>query len=185
MAKQNGAAGDEIADAAGEMKQRAAEGADALKRAAQAKAEETTQEIGERVDRVADAVQSAGSSLRGQEDWLADAADSLGRSIHDMSNSARQKGFSGLKSDVERFAHEQPLLFMGAAVMVGLAVGRLMRSAPPGASARDDLPGRDSQEDAPYAGRANGAEPGTATKGPDVEVGAPHYAGIDERSGTV
>lgn len=128
--------------------------------------------VGERAGHVADAVRSAGESLRGQEDWLADAADTLGRSLTDLSRSAAGKGLHGIKAELERVARERPTLFMGAAIAAGVALGRILRSSAadanaPGESPRPGKSASGSQESARHSGTVTKASYAASSAGHD------------------
>jgi len=118
-------------DAVKDIKQRAASGAAELQEGAKERAERLSAGLGERAGHIAQAVRSAGETLQGKEDWLADAANALGQRLESLSAAATEKGFSGIKRDAEHLARERPAVFMGAAVMAGLALGRVLRSSPP------------------------------------------------------
>lgn len=146
-----------------EVKQRAASGADALKETAKTRAERLGAGVGEHAGNIARAVRSAGEQLRGKEDWLADAADGVGRNLEKFSAIAREKGFDSMKRDVERLARERPALFMGAAVTAGVALGRLLRSTPPARGEADRSP--EYQQPIPAAGQTPGYAGATSAPG--------------------
>lgn len=125
------------------------------------RAEEMSSDMGQHAENVAEAVRTAGESLRGKEDWLADAAESLARSLERLSASAREKGLDGIKRDVEQLARERPVVFMGTALAVGLALGRVLRSSPP-ADRADPY----SQSDAPESDAREATEEGSEQIGP-------------------
>jgi hypothetical protein len=118
-------------DAVKDIKQRVASGAAELQEGAKERAERLSAGLGERAGHIAQAVRSAGESLQGKEDWLADAANALGQRLESLSAAATEKGLSGIRRDAEHLARERPAVFMGAAVMAGLALGRVLRSSPP------------------------------------------------------
>lgn len=123
------------AAAAEDARQEAAETVRGIRDMAREQAEHLSADVGQRTHAIAEAVRSAGETLRGQEDWMADATLSLSRNLESLSQAIRERGFDGIRHDAERFARERPVLFMGAAVMAGLALGRVLRSSPyePGA----------------------------------------------------
>jgi hypothetical protein len=83
----------------------------------------------EHVENVAAAVRSFENSVRGREDWLADAAATLGNELDHFAAVAREKDIKGLRAQLEMVARDRPVLFMGAAVALGAVVGRVLRSA--------------------------------------------------------
>lgn len=141
MAIDNESSRDENASTAvQDVRRTVASGAEAVQHRVKARAETLSSGVGERAAHIAEALRSAGEQLRGREDWLAEAADGLSRNLDSFSNSAREKGFDGLRQDVERMARQRPAMFIGASVAAGLALGRLLRSHPPGQDAAEDQP---------------------------------------------
>ncbi|MGF1627447.1 MAG: hypothetical protein ACFCVH_21410 [Alphaproteobacteria bacterium] len=140
MATGNEDRGPDPMAAVDEAKQRAMAGMDELRDEARERADELGVGIGNHADNVARAIRTAGDSLRGKEDWLADAADGLSHNLERLSTAAREKGFEGIKRDAEQLARERPVLFIGAAVAVGVALGRLLRASTPESTVRGDPP---------------------------------------------
>ena len=97
---------EDVATAAEDVKQTVASSAKAVRHRAEARAEALSSGVGERAEHIAEALRSAGEALRGREDWLAEAADGLSRNLSSFSSSAREKGFDGLRRDVERLARQ-------------------------------------------------------------------------------
>ena len=131
MATGNERQDEDVSTAVEDVRQRVASGAEAVRDRARTRAEDLSAGVGEHAENIAQAIRSAGETLRGREDWLAEAADGLSRNLENFSAAAREKGFDGLKRDVERLARERPAVFIGAAVTAGVALGRLLRSYPP------------------------------------------------------
>ena len=119
--------------AAEDMKDKAKAGARAsaedARGAAESGARRVTGGIGARADHLAEGVRAMEESLRGKEDWLADAAGEVHDSLERFSAAAKEKRLSDLKRDLEGVARNRPALFMGTAFAAGLALARLLRSA--------------------------------------------------------
>lgn len=124
--------GEQLSAAADEAKAKASGAAARARRVGEEQTDSLVDHIGRRGGAVAGALHSTGDSLRGKEDWLADAADALGDNLDRIARNAREKGPNGLRRDLEDLARERPALFLGASVTLGLALGRFLRSSPPG-----------------------------------------------------
>lgn len=155
------------ASAADTVKRHASAGAERLREGAEERAEKLTSDVGDRAGDVAQALHSAGESLRGKEDWLADAAEAAARRLAQISETARDKGFGEVRGELERVARERPALFMGAAVAAGVARGRALRSSAHGH--RGDAPNSDGPYDNAGAGTQRPASVDTRSGRPDSE----------------
>lgn len=162
MATEDERRGASPSEAVTDIRQRAASGAAELQDGAKAQAERFSAGLGERAGHIAQAIRTAGDSLQGKEDWLAEAANGLGRTLEDLSTAAKEKGFNGIKRDAEHLARERPVVFMGAAVAAGLALGRILRSSPPeqGAGERHGLSGDDRRQGHAATETGGGTAPG-------------------------
>lgn len=131
MAAQDTPRGGDASGAVEHAKERAVTQADAMQGEAYRAADDWKAGLGDRAGHVAEAVRAAGDSLRGKEDLLADAADRLCHNLDKLSDTMKHQELSDTRRDLEEFARARPALFMGAAVAVGVGLGRLLRSAPP------------------------------------------------------
>jgi predicted trehalose synthase len=134
-----------------EFKRKASAEADMARETAEAQAGAWSSRVGERASNVAEAVRSASQAARGKEDWFADAADALSENLAQLSQAAQGKSGYELRMEAERLARERPALVMGAAVVAGVALGRLLKSSSHPA---------DSSLDSPSQGAALGRSPG-------------------------
>lgn len=149
----------DVAAAAEDARQEAAGTVRGIKDMAKEQAEHFSEDVGQRTHAIAEAVRSAGETLRGQEDWMADATLSLSRNLESLSQAIRERGFDGIRRDAERFARERPVLFIGAAVMAGLALGRVLRSSP------------DTPEPGVYGAASHGAGAAAGPRSHDTAAG--------------
>ncbi len=112
-----------------ELKRIAGAGAEVVREKAESEADAWSSRFGERAATVADALSSAGDAARGKEDWFANAAESLSNQIKQLAQASQGKSGKEILRDAEHMARERPAMVMGAAVLSGLALGRLLRSS--------------------------------------------------------
>jgi hypothetical protein len=130
QAKQN------LADAAGRATDKVASGLDSGK-----------QRAADELCRVADALRQTGDQLRGDDGgsavdgYIASAANQVDR----FSNYVRSTSVRDMVTNVERFARQQPTLFVGGAFMLGLIGARFLKSSSEsGASRSASMAGNDN-----------------------------------------
>lgn len=136
------------------LKDEAVSAAEEARDAVTARAERAATDAGDRVATIAEALKATGDQLKGKEDWLANAAHDLGSSVEDLSAAVREEGLSGARRKAEHLARDHPGLFVGATVLAGLAIGRLLR-----VSAHSDGAGDDNGGSASFAGGMRASEP--------------------------
>jgi gas vesicle protein len=79
-----------------------------------------------------DALHQTGQQLRQNgQGAFGDYADSLASQVDRAVGFLRERDVDQLVSDVENFARKQPALFIGGAVLLGIAVGRFLKSSSP------------------------------------------------------
>jgi len=129
-----------LADAAGRATDKVASGLDTGKARA-------ADELG----RVADALRQTGDKLRGDnagsavEGYIASAASQVDR----FSSYVRSTSVRDMVGNVERFARQQPTLFVGGAFMLGLLGARFLKSSSDsGASRSASMAGNDNDFEA-------------------------------------
>jgi len=84
----------------------------------------------EALKQVAEAVRQAGEGLRGQQQpALGGYADSASEALHKVSDYLNQNDLPTITRDVETAARQRPALFLGGAFLMGLFIGRLVRSS--------------------------------------------------------
>jgi hypothetical protein len=72
----------------------------------------------------ADAARHAADTLREQEAWMAGLVEQGANQLAGFAQTMRDKDFRTLLADVEDFARRQPMLFTGAAMVLGFALTR-------------------------------------------------------------
>jgi hypothetical protein len=104
-------------------------------------ASQTMDRAADVVTQVASAVRSAGEGLREQQPQLASFADTAARRVDETAQYLRDHEPSQVIGEVESWARRQPALALGGAALVGLIVGRFIRSASPPRSNGSGMPG--------------------------------------------
>lgn len=102
------------------------------------KAETAKEQTAERIRRVASQLKSVGDTLRAEDEMASNVADRASRGVDAVADYVASTDLRGLVRDTEGLARRQPALFFGGAFMLGLALGRFLKNAPPEASASDE-----------------------------------------------
>ena len=102
--------------------------ADSAGQAAQTQASVAMNRAGETLEQVAQAIRDTGNQLRQERPEFAGIAETGAQRIDDLSMYLRQHDARDILDDAERFARRQPALVLGGGLVVGLVVGRLLRS---------------------------------------------------------
>jgi hypothetical protein len=84
---------------------------------------------------LADAVRRLGEELRGHNEALATAVNTAGSRLHGVADRVREADAAEVAERVARFARQRPVLFVGAAFVVGLGVSQLLKTAAAGQGA--------------------------------------------------
>jgi hypothetical protein len=101
------------------------------------KAESAKEQTAERIRRVASQLRTVGDTLRSDDEMASGVADRASRGVDAVANYVASTDLRGLVRDTEGLARRQPALFFGTAFMLGLAMGRFLKNAPPEPSAID------------------------------------------------
>jgi ElaB/YqjD/DUF883 family membrane-anchored ribosome-binding protein len=83
---------------------------------------------GETLEQVAQAIRDTGNQIRQQSPEIAGIADTGAQRVDDLSMYLRQHDARDILDDAEQFARRQPALVLGGGLVVGLVLGRLLRS---------------------------------------------------------
>lgn len=113
---------DRIKDAAGGVASEAG-------RVAETRASETMTKVGDTLDQVAQAVREAGSGMREQQPQIAGFADTAAEQVEKASQYLREHDAREALETAQDFARRQPVAVVAGGLVLGLAVGRLLRTA--------------------------------------------------------
>jgi hypothetical protein len=94
------------------------------------KADTAREQTAQRFRRVASHLQHVGDTLRPDDRLAAELADRASRSIEGVASYVANTDVSRLVRDTEQLARRQSALFFGGAFLVGLAMGRFLKSSP-------------------------------------------------------
>jgi len=108
---------------------------------------------------IADVFRTASNELRNENETLASYVDMASDQMKRIADQIRQKGVADMIDDVQVFARQRPALFIGGAFLVGLGIGRFLKSSADRSSMRD------------YGDNFSSVDPMTAG------TGSPSYSG--------
>ena len=101
-------------------------------RTAEATASRTMGQAGDALDQVAQAVRDASTGLRDQQPMVADFADTAAEKVESVAEFLRSHRAGELMGEATEFARRQPIVVVGGAMLVGLALGRIVKSSTSG-----------------------------------------------------
>ena len=81
---------------------------------------------------MAEAVRLLSDELRGHNQVLANVVNAAGSRLHAVADRVREADTAEMAESVAEFARQRPVLFVGAAFVVGLAVSQLLKTAATG-----------------------------------------------------
>jgi hypothetical protein len=87
---------------------------------------------------VSQAVRKSGDQLRGQQPQIASFADTAADRLDKAAQELRETDFQGLVRTAEDFARRQPAVFLGGALLLGVAASRFLKASPQRARSGDD-----------------------------------------------
>jgi len=123
------ASGNGTSSASPERLQEAATGIlDQAGRTAESQASKTMDKAGEALDQVARAVRESGNQLRTERPEIANFADTAAQRVEQASSYLREHDPREVVAEAERIARRQPVLVVGGGLLLGLALGRFLRS---------------------------------------------------------
>lgn len=131
---------DKVEDAAGKAQEKVNETAtiakEQAKRAAaqvseQAKAtvDSRMTEVASELGSVATAVRQTSYDVAGESETVARYGEKIAEQLEGISSYLNEKGVEDVLTDLQDFARRQPAVFLGGAFMLGMVVGRFVRSS--------------------------------------------------------
>jgi hypothetical protein len=85
---------------------------------------------GDTLDQVAEAIRRTGDDLRQQQPQIASAADTAAGQLDRAARYLRETSGQELLGQAEQFARQQPAIFLGGAMMIGLVAARFLKAGP-------------------------------------------------------
>ena len=153
-----------IKDKAGELKQQAKETAEEVRQRARSAVDQQKHAAVGQVEGIAHALRTASDELRDQgQPMVAEYSRYAAEGLESMAQSLDRREVGEFVENIEQFARERPVAFIGGAMVAGFALARFMKSS----SARRDRPSERSYEPRP-ATHGAAASPAGATTTPGV-----------------
>jgi hypothetical protein len=81
---------------------------------------------------VSQAIRQSGEQLRGEQPQVASVADTAAQQVDRVGDYLRHTDFEGLVRGAEDFARRQPAMFLGGALLLGIAASRFLKASPNG-----------------------------------------------------
>jgi hypothetical protein len=122
---------DRLQDAAGAIAGRVGE---TLQRRVETGTGSQLTRTGDLLDQIAQAVYEGSQQLRSEQPQVARVADFTAGRIGEAAQYLRGTDVNGLRRGAEDFARRQPALFVGGAMVLGLAATRFLKASPAGAA---------------------------------------------------
>lgn len=121
--------GDRLQDAAGTVVDRVAGTAQQqIGSTANAQLSKASEMLGQ----VAGAIRQSGEQMRTDQPQIAGFAETAAQQVDKVSGFLRQTDLNGLVRETEGFARRQPALFLGGALVLGVAASRFLKAGPDG-----------------------------------------------------
>lgn len=125
--------------------------------------DEIKNRLGQSKDRAADGLNGLTQSVHAVSDTLrqnnltpvAEVTDTLAGQVDRISGYLKNSDVDTLTRDAEAFARENPAIVIGGALLIGIAIGRFLRSSGRSAAAAGATP---ASAPAPYAGATDSSE---------------------------
>jgi hypothetical protein len=105
-------------------------------RTVETKASDAMQQLGGTLQEVAGAIRTAGENLRDQQPQVSGFADTAARQVDRAAEYIQQHEPREVLDEAQAIARRQPALVLGGGLAVGLALGRLLRTASSTTSSR-------------------------------------------------
>lgn len=108
-----------------QAKRAAAQVSDQAKTTVDTRMSDVAQEVGS----VAEAVRQTTYEIGGESETIARYGERIADQLETVSSYLNEKGVEDVLTDIQDFARRQPAVFLGGAFMLGMVVGRFMRSS--------------------------------------------------------
>jgi hypothetical protein len=108
-----------------------------VKRRVSSRVDEQKNRAADGLGGIADVIRSASDELRNENETLASYVDMASDHMKRVADQIRQKGIADMLDDVQVFARQRPVLFVGGAFLVGIGIARFLKSSADRNSMRD------------------------------------------------
>lgn len=86
-------------------------------------------DVAQELGSVADAVRQTSYEIGGESQTVAQYGERIAEQLDGISSYLNEKGVEDVLTDLQDFARRQPAVFLGGAFILGMAVGRFIRSS--------------------------------------------------------
>jgi hypothetical protein len=124
-----GAAQQKVSDTATAAKEQAVRTANRVGEQAKNTVDARMSDVAQELGSVADVVRQTTQEVGGENQTLAHYGDRVAQQIEGVSSYLDEHSIDDVLNDVQNFARRQPAVFLGGAFMLGLMVGRFLRSS--------------------------------------------------------
>ncbi len=187
-------AGRKVAETAGAVKEQAKRTVSQVSEQAKTNVESRLGDVASELGTVAEAVRQTSEEL-GDQPGIARYGNRIADQIEGVSNYLGDRGVEEVLMDAENLARRQPALFLGGAFMLGLVVGRFLRSSGQNMSYQDsdyrgyqDYPGGGYQggsyQSGGYQGSYGGSSYQSSGHGTATSSRSGRQGGTSEQPGT-
>jgi ElaB/YqjD/DUF883 family membrane-anchored ribosome-binding protein len=171
-----------------ERLQEAASGVmDQAGRTVESQASQTMSRAGDALQQLAQAVRDTGQQLRQERPEIAGIADTAAQRVEQASSYLREHDAREVFAEAERIARRQPVAIVGGGLILGMLVGRLLRSgAEPmnaGSNGRQGATGRTGWYGSDAAWSGSGAGMATGSAGLSGDAYGTGYGGTYDATG--
>jgi hypothetical protein len=139
---------------------------------AEAHASRTMTQAGDTLHQVAQAIKEAGNGIRPDQAQLADFADTAAEQVERSASYLREHDATQVLNAATDFARRQPAVVVGGGLLIGVVVGRFLRTASEAATS-DFQRGAMSSYDRYGTSISRNYEAGHPTPGAGVPAGSP------------
>ena len=178
-----GQAGSKVSETAAVVKEQARRTVSQVGEQAKTNVDSRMGDVAQELGTVAEAVRQTSEELSGQDQaGIARYGTRIADQIESVSNYLNERGVEEVLTDVEGVARRQPALFLGGAFMLGLLVGRFVRSSSHNVEYQDG--GFRGYQDYPSGGgyQGSGYSGGSSYRGSGYEYDQGTGSGSSRRS---
>jgi hypothetical protein len=124
-----GTAQQKVSETAAAAKEQAARTATRVGEQAKNTVDARMSDVAQELGSVADAVRQTTQEVGGENQTIAHYGDRIAQQIEGVSSYLDEHSIDDVLNDVQNFARRQPAVFLGGAFMLGIMVGRFLRSS--------------------------------------------------------
>lgn len=171
-------AGEKVSETASVAKEQAKRTAAQVGEQAKSTVDSRMSDVAGELGSVAEAVRQTTYEIGGESQTVARYGERIAEQLEGVSSYLNEKGIEDVLGDLEGFARRQPAVFLGGAFMLGMVVGRFIRS-----SGNNAMGMAQGQTDG--YGYGTDYSPRISTTGYDTSYGSNRYqSGLDQQSTT-